>query len=97
VARHPARDLPALLARALPPDSPAASLQIQTVNYPLQARRPPGPRLGRCAAPQRLLALPCCDDPLVASDALHSASHPVHPLKALQAAGPSARAQGMTH
>jgi len=44
-------------------------VQIQTVNYPLQARRPLGSRLGRCAASQRLLALPCCDDPLVASDA----------------------------
>ena len=35
-ARYPPRDLPALLARALPPDGPAASLQIPVVNYPLQ-------------------------------------------------------------
>lgn len=38
VARYPARDLPALLARALPPDGHIASMQIQVVNYPLQVR-----------------------------------------------------------
>ena len=35
-ARYPPRDLPALLARALPLEGPAASLQIPVVNYPLQ-------------------------------------------------------------
>ena len=38
VARYPARDLPALLARALPLDGDIASMQIQVVNYPLQVR-----------------------------------------------------------